>query len=297
MMKLHSSLGPNPRLARMFLMEKGLVEGTDFERVHYDIITGENRSSADYTAKNPLGTTPTLELDDGTCLTESWPICEFIEEHHPAPNLFGETALERAEDLLGKHRYLTGNHLTEADLRLWTTLVRFDPVYVTHFKCDRRRISDYPNLYGFLRDIYQMEGVAACQHQRHDAEEQRVPPSLGPAEHPHAQLGPALFGREPVVGVLPAFQALVGPGPGLAHVLLGLGEHGLIGQRREGSHEDRALGGLDHQGLGRIERPPLAGMGGGGEQGCGESEGADHASDYRRGRKLRLEAVLPAADL
>lgn len=68
-------------------------------------------------------------------------------------------ALERAEDLLGKHRYLTGNHLTEADLRLWTTLVRFDPVYVTHFKCDRRRISDYPNLYGFLRDIYQMPGI------------------------------------------------------------------------------------------------------------------------------------------
>jgi glutathione S-transferase len=96
MMKLHSSLGPNPRLARMFLMEKGLVEGTDFQRIHYDIIMGENRSSADYTAKNPLGTTPTLELEDGTCLTESWPICEFIEELHPAPNLFGETAVERA---------------------------------------------------------------------------------------------------------------------------------------------------------------------------------------------------------
>jgi glutathione S-transferase len=97
MMKLHSSLGPNPRLARMFLMEKGLVEGADFERVHYDIITGENRQSADYTAKNPLGTTPTLELDDGACLTESWPICEYIEELHPSPNLFGKTALERAE--------------------------------------------------------------------------------------------------------------------------------------------------------------------------------------------------------
>jgi glutathione S-transferase len=96
MMKLHSSLGPNPRLARMFLMEKGLVEGTDFQRIHYDIIVGENRGSADYAAKNPLGTTPTLELDDGTCLTESWPICEFIEELHPAPNLFGETAVERA---------------------------------------------------------------------------------------------------------------------------------------------------------------------------------------------------------
>ncbi len=97
MIKLHSSLGPNPRLVRMFLAEKGLEEGRDFERVHYDIITGENRQNADYLIKNPLGTIPTLELHDGTCLTESWPICEFIEEQHPAPNLFGETAPERAE--------------------------------------------------------------------------------------------------------------------------------------------------------------------------------------------------------
>lgn len=97
MTKLHSSLGPNPRLVRMFMVEKGLEEGRDFERVHYDIITGENRQNADYMAKNPLGTIPTLELDDGTCLTESWPICEFIEEQHPSPNLFGETAKERAE--------------------------------------------------------------------------------------------------------------------------------------------------------------------------------------------------------
>ncbi|MBV7265726.1 glutathione S-transferase family protein [Erythrobacter ani] len=97
MTKLHSSLGPNPRLVRMFMIEKGLEEGKDFERVHYDIITGENRQDADYMAKNPLGTIPTLELDDGTCLTESWPICEFIEEQHPSPNLFGETPRERAE--------------------------------------------------------------------------------------------------------------------------------------------------------------------------------------------------------
>ncbi|WP_252259299.1 glutathione S-transferase family protein [Erythrobacter aurantius] len=94
---LHSSLGPNPRLVRMFMVEKGLEEGRDFERVHYDIITGENRQNAEYMAKNPLGTIPTLELDDGTCLTESWPICEFIEEMHPSPNLFGETPKERAE--------------------------------------------------------------------------------------------------------------------------------------------------------------------------------------------------------
>lgn len=69
-------------------------------------------------------------------------------------------SLVRLEQILDKHRFLIGEQLTEADIRLWTTLVRFDPVYVTHFKCDKHRISDYPNLYGFLRDIYQMPGVA-----------------------------------------------------------------------------------------------------------------------------------------
>ncbi|CAM3253212.1 MULTISPECIES: glutathione S-transferase family protein [Yersinia] len=69
-------------------------------------------------------------------------------------------ALDKLELILDQQRYLTGNQLTEADLRLWTTLVRFDPVYVTHFKCDKRRISDYPNLFGFLRDIYQMPGIS-----------------------------------------------------------------------------------------------------------------------------------------
>ncbi len=68
-------------------------------------------------------------------------------------------SLARLEQILGQHRYLTGPQLTEADIRLWTTLVRFDPVYVTHFKCDKYRISDYPNLYGFLRDIYQLPGI------------------------------------------------------------------------------------------------------------------------------------------
>ncbi|MEP3052239.1 MAG: glutathione S-transferase family protein [Erythrobacter sp.] len=96
MTKLHSSLGPNPRLVRMFLMEKGLGEDR-VERIHYDIIVGENRQNEDFLAKNPLGTLPVLELDDGTLLTESWPICEYIEEMHPLPNLFGETAIERAE--------------------------------------------------------------------------------------------------------------------------------------------------------------------------------------------------------
>lgn len=75
--------------------------------------------------------------------------------------------LEDLERRLGESRYLLGNALTEADLRLWTTLVRFDAVYVTHFKCDRKRIVDYPNLNGLLRDIYQMPGVAETVHMDH----------------------------------------------------------------------------------------------------------------------------------
>ncbi|MEL4888261.1 glutathione S-transferase family protein [Pectobacterium betavasculorum] len=69
-------------------------------------------------------------------------------------------ALSDLETILAKQRYLTGEQLTEADLRLWTTLIRFDPVYHTHFKCDKYRLSDYPNLFGFLSDIYQMPGIA-----------------------------------------------------------------------------------------------------------------------------------------
>ena len=68
--------------------------------------------------------------------------------------------LDMLEDRLGKGRYLFGDRLTEADWRLFTTLVRFDPVYVGHFKCNIRRIADYPNLSGYLADLYQQPGVA-----------------------------------------------------------------------------------------------------------------------------------------
>ena len=69
-------------------------------------------------------------------------------------------ALDWLEDHLGTRRYLCGERLTEADWRLFTTLVRFDAVYVGHFKCNLRRIEDYPNLRGYLRDLYQVDGVA-----------------------------------------------------------------------------------------------------------------------------------------
>lgn len=64
------------------------------------------------------------------------------------------------EDMLGRQRYLTGDRLTEADWRLFTTLVRFDPVYHTHFKCNRAWLREYPNLWGWTRELYQMPGIA-----------------------------------------------------------------------------------------------------------------------------------------
>jgi len=69
-------------------------------------------------------------------------------------------ALDEIEERLAKRRYLLGSRITEADWRLFTTLVRFDAVYVGHFKCNLRRIADYPNLSGYLRELYQVPGVA-----------------------------------------------------------------------------------------------------------------------------------------
>lgn len=69
-------------------------------------------------------------------------------------------ALERLEALLGDRRYLTGDRLTLADWRLFPTLVRFDVVYHTHFRCNGRRIVDHPNLWRYTRELYQQPGVA-----------------------------------------------------------------------------------------------------------------------------------------
>ena len=75
--------------------------------------------------------------------------------------------LDWLEEKLSKNRYLVGNRLTEADWRLFTTLVRFDPVYVGHFKCNIRRLEDYPNLSGYVRDLYQVPGVAETVNMQH----------------------------------------------------------------------------------------------------------------------------------
>ena len=69
-------------------------------------------------------------------------------------------ALDKIEQRLTNQRYLVGSTLTEADWRLFTTLIRFDPVYVGHFKCNLKRIADYPAISAYVKDLYQVEGVA-----------------------------------------------------------------------------------------------------------------------------------------
>ncbi|WP_108861295.1 glutathione S-transferase family protein [Ruegeria sp. Alg231-54] len=75
--------------------------------------------------------------------------------------------LDWLEDRLASNRYLMGDRLTEADWRLFTTLIRFDPVYHLHFKCNRRRLIDYPNLWAFTRELYQWLGVASTVNMHH----------------------------------------------------------------------------------------------------------------------------------
>jgi len=87
--------------------------------------------------------------------------CGFATKQHTYEEAFVELfeALDWADDILGEKRYLTGDQITEADWRFFVTLIRFDAVYVGHFKCNQRRIADYDNLSGYLRDLYQQPGI------------------------------------------------------------------------------------------------------------------------------------------
>lgn len=76
-------------------------------------------------------------------------------------------SLDELDRRLASQCYLLGEHLTEADWRLFTTLIRFDAVYVGHFKCNLKRIVDYPNLDAYMRELYQMEGIAETIHFDH----------------------------------------------------------------------------------------------------------------------------------
>ncbi|MDA0979195.1 MAG: glutathione S-transferase family protein [Proteobacteria bacterium] len=91
-MKLYDSVGPNPKVVRMFMAEAGI----EVEAETVDIVGGANRQ-ADYLKVNPTGTTPALALDNGSILAEIMPICEYLSEKDGGTSLFGETPEERAE--------------------------------------------------------------------------------------------------------------------------------------------------------------------------------------------------------
>lgn len=90
-MKLLSSFGPNPRMVRMFLLERGI----ELDMVEHDLLGGENRKPP-YTDKNPAGQLPSLELDDGTVIAETIAICEYLDEVSPGASLVGANAVEKA---------------------------------------------------------------------------------------------------------------------------------------------------------------------------------------------------------
>ena len=98
-MKLYDSVGPNPRMVRMFMAEKGV----EIEKETVDIRKGVNRQP-EFLAKNPSGQCPALELDDGTIIAEITAICEYIEDKHPSPALIGDTAEARANTRMWTRR-------------------------------------------------------------------------------------------------------------------------------------------------------------------------------------------------
>lgn len=95
--------------------------------------------------------------------------CGFATSQEAYDKAFDElfAALDRCEGILGRQRYLAGDRLTEADIRLFHTLIRFDEVYVVYFKTNRRFIHEYPNLRGYVQDLYQTPGVSASVNMYH----------------------------------------------------------------------------------------------------------------------------------
>jgi glutathione S-transferase len=98
-MKFYDSIGPNPRVVKMFVAEKGL----ELNKVSIDLMAGENRQEA-YGKINPTNTMPALEVDEGEVVAEITAICEYLEELHPEPPLIGTTPMQRAQTRMWTRR-------------------------------------------------------------------------------------------------------------------------------------------------------------------------------------------------
>ena len=144
-MKFYNSMGPNPRVVRMFLAEKGI----ELPTVEVDLMGAENRG-ADYLAKNPFGQVPGIELDDGTFLTEVTAICEYLDELNPGGDLIGESAEARAETrmwarrvdlyivepMFAAFRAAEGRQLFESRMKLVSAEAAVDLKAIAHDKLD-----------------------------------------------------------------------------------------------------------------------------------------------------------------
>lgn len=95
--------------------------------------------------------------------------CGFATQQGPYEEAFAElfAALDRCEEILSKQRYIAGDVVTEADIRLFVTLIRFDEVYVVHFKCNKRMIREYPNLFNYTKDLFQTGGIGETVNMFH----------------------------------------------------------------------------------------------------------------------------------
>ena len=156
-----------------------------WDREHATIVNNESseiirmfNSEFDAVASNPELDFHPEELSDEIDATNAFVYpnvnngvyrCGFATTQEAYEEAFGELfrTLDELERRLGSQRYLVGDRITEADWRLFTTLVRFDAVYVGHFKCNLRRIADMPNLHGYLRELYQVPGVAETVNMTH----------------------------------------------------------------------------------------------------------------------------------
>ena len=150
----------------IFRTLKGLEDAISVDVVHYHM--GENgwvfdASIDGSTEIDAINETVYSCVNNGVYKAGFATSQEAYEEAFAA--LFG--CLDDLEKRLSNQRYLVGNTLTEADWRAFTTLVRFDPVYVGHFKCNKQSIADYPNLSNYLRELYQMPGIAGTVNLTH----------------------------------------------------------------------------------------------------------------------------------
>lgn len=148
-MKLYSSIGPNPRLVRLFAAAKGL----ELPVVDVDILAGENRQPA-FLALNPTGTTPVLELGDGRTIAETTAICEYLEELFPATPLIGGSAEERA------HIRMWWRRVDQAVVQPMTTGFRG----AEGFELFKNRVRCYPAVAGDFKQAAR-EGLAWLEEQ------------------------------------------------------------------------------------------------------------------------------------